>query len=278
MKNNMWYCDKKYIISIIILMSINIMAQTNEVGVFIGGSLFHGDIGHIKAENSIKDTRLVYGLEFKRNFNYHFGVHLSLKRGEIYAADENSSDLFVLTRNLSFKSKISEIGLIAEFNFKPYISRDNDYTSAPFVFAGITQFYFNPQALSDNGIWYNLRPLNTEGQESDLYPTRKLYDLNGISIPFGIGYKIKLYNMITINLKWSWRITKTDYIDDVSQTYVEDGILSNVGEQLSNQSNIAFQPGFQRGNPNNNDKYGFFGISIMYSIKDPNKGCDNITY
>ena len=84
--------------------------------------------------------------------------------------------------------------------------------------------------------------------------------------------------MITINLKWSWRITTTDYIDDVSQTYVEDGILSNVGEQLSNQSNIAFQPGFQRGNPNNNDKYGFFGISIMYSIKDPNKGCDNITY
>ena len=75
----------------------------------------------------------------------------------------------------------------------------------------------------------------------------------------------------------SWRITFTDYIDDVSKTYVDPSILSELGAELSDQSANTFPEGFQRGDPNQNDKYGFIGLTILYSIKDRQNTCENIT-
>ena len=252
--------------------------QTNEIGIFLGGSLFHGDIGNNNAEYAILNTQPAFGFQLKRNLNYHFGISINLNRGTLFATDENNADLFKLERNLHFKSKITEFGLIGEFNFRPYISRNSEYNQSPFVFFGITNFYFNPQAQSSNGNWHNLRPLGTEGQGSDFYPQRELYRLKGIAIPFGVGYKINIYEYLTLNINLSWRITFTDYIDDVSTTYVNPDILSELGAELANPSENKFKEGFQRGDPNQNDKYGFLGLTILYSIKDPQQNCENITY
>ena len=254
------------------------ISQTNDVGVFLGGSLFHGDIGHSNAENAALNAQHVFGFQLKRNLNYHFGVSININRGSLFASDANSSDIFKLERNLHFKSKITEIGLIGEFNLRPYMSRDADYNTSPFIFLGISKFYFNPQAQGNDGTWHNLRPLGTEGQGSDFYPQRALYKLNGIAIPFGIGYKINIYEFLTLNINMSWRITFTDYLDDVSTTYVDPSILSDLGAELADQSQNTFKEGFQRGDPNDNDKYGFFGITISYSIKDPQQKCENINY
>ena len=263
---------------IISLITLNTASQTNEIGVFLGGSMFHGDIGRKNAEATILDTRPVWGIQLKRNLNYHFSINLAFNRGELYGSDELSSDLFALERDITFKSKITELGLLLEFNFHPYLTRDVDYKSSPFIFTGISKFYFNPQGQYGDGNWYDLRPLSTEGQESDLYLARERYKLNGISIPIGIGYKVNIYEYLTISVNIGWRITFTDYIDDVSTTYVEEQILTDVGLALADPSQYNFNTGFQRGNPYTNDKYGFWGISILYSIKDRNKGCDNIVY
>ena len=266
------------ILLIIYLSTRFINAQTNEIGIFLGGSLFHGDVGYNNGEYAILETQPVIGIQLKRNLNYYFGLQLSINRGEVYANDATSNDIFALNRNLHFKSLITEFGLLIEMNFQPYLSRDNDYNTSPFIYSGITRFYFNPQMKSSDGNWYNLRPLNTEGQTSDLYPSRSLYKLNGISIPIGIGYKMNIYEFITLSFHIGWRITFTDYIDDVSTTYVEESMLSDLALDLANQSNHDFNPGFQRGNEFDKDKYGFVGLSILYSIKDPDKGCNNIVY
>ena len=97
-------------------------------------------------------------------------------------------------------------------------------------------------------------------------------------MPFGIGYKMSVYEVVTLSLTISWRITFTDYLDDVSTTYVDAATLDDVTRELADQSENKFNAGFQRGNPNNNDKYGFIGLHILYSIKDPKRGCDNIVY
>tara|TARA_B100000700_G_scaffold326762_1_gene439289 strand:- start:873 stop:1697 length:825 start_codon:yes stop_codon:yes gene_type:complete len=266
------------IILIFILISLSIKSQTNEVGLFLGGGLFHGDVGYNNAENAILDSKPVFGFEYKRNLNYHFGITLMIKKGELSANDKSSLNLFSIEQSLHFKSKITELGLITEFNFRPYLSRDNEHNITPFIFAGITKFFFSPQAKHPDGNWYNLRPLHTEGQMSDLYPDRPLYSLDGISIPFGLGYKFNVYDFLTLNLNMGWRITFTDYIDDVSTNYVDTSILSDLGSTLANPSDNEFKDGFQRGNSYNNDKYGFWGITILYSIKDPIKECDNIVY
>ena len=187
------YSIYKYIPLLFLFISIGIKSQTNEIGVFLGGSLFHGDVGSNSVENAMLNSKPVFGMEYKRNFNYHFGIALIIKRGQLYADDKNSLDPFALERNLHFKSKITEFGLISEFNFRPYLSRDAEYNITPFIFFGISKFFFNPKAQHVDGSWYSLRPLHTEGQDSDLYPNRVLYELDGISIPFGFGYKfIKL--------------------------------------------------------------------------------------
>ena len=254
----------------------SVSAQTYEFGCFMGQSLFHGDVGHNNAEYSVLNSQSVLGVQFKRNLNHHFSIDGSIKRGDIYADDALSSDLFSLERNLHFRSKITELGLIAEFNFRPYLSYDPEHNHTPFIFSGITRFFFNPQSQHPDGNWYSLRPIGTEGQGSDAEPSRKLYDLHGTSIPFGIGYKFNIYNVITLNFNISWRITFTDYLDDVSKTYVNPSNSNELANELANQSETDFPNGFQRGNPYNNDKYGFWGISIMYSIKDPKKGCSNM--
>ena len=81
-----------------------------------------------------------------------------------------------------------------------------------------------------------------------------------------------------IIFEYGLRKTFTDYIDDVSTTYVEESILSELGQSLANPSFSDFPAQFQRGNPYTNDKYGFWGVTIVYSIKDRNKGCNNIIY
>jgi len=267
-----------YILFIYFIINSVTLGQTNELGVFIGGSMFHGDIGYQNAENSLYNTRASLGLEFKRNFNYHLGLKLSVLQGEIQGFDNLDSDIYIQERNLMFRSKLTEIALLLEFNFRPYLSRDMDYNYTPFIFSGISNFYFDPKGKSIDGKWHSLRPLATEGQGSDLYPNKQLYSLHGISIPIGIGYKINVYEFLTLSMSISWRMTFTDYIDDVSTIYVDESILNDLGNELADQSENNFASGFQRGNPYNNDKYGFVGISILYSIQDPKKDCNNIIY
>ena len=264
----------KYIPIYLIVFVTHIgISQTNELGVFIGGSLFHGDVGYQKAESSILKSQPTAGIHLKRNLNYYFGLNLSLITGSVQAHDLESNDFYINTRNLQFKSKITEFSLLLEFNFRPYLSRDPDYNYTPFVFSGVSKFYYNPQSQASNGLWYNLRPLLTEGQGSDFYPTRELYKLSGLAIPIGVGYKINIYNYITLSFTLGWRITFNDYIDDVSTTYIEESMLTDLALEMANTSSHNFNDGFQRGNPYNKDKYGFWGLSIIYSIKDPVKEC-----
>lgn len=268
---------KILVLALTLITSVPSISQTNEIGLFIGGSLFHGDVGYKNAEYSLLNTKPAIGLSFKRNLNYHFGLLLSFNKSTLYADDEMSSDVFNINRNIHFKSKINELGLLLEFNFQPYLSRDPDYNSTTFIFAGISKFYFNPQSEYDDR-WYNLQALATEGQGSDLYPTRDIYKLHGWAMPVGIGYKINIYDSMTLSFNLGWRITRIDYIDDVSMTYVEESILNPTATELADQSNNNVPSRFQRGNPYNNDKYGFIGVNILYSIKDANNGCDNIVY
>ena len=72
-------------------------------------------------------------------------------------------------------------------------------------------------------------------------------------------------------------MTFTDYIDDVSTQYVNSNILSPLAQQMADKSIFEFENGIQRGNSQNNDKFGFIGISFVYKI--PKKSfCSDISY
>ena len=146
---------------------------------------------------------------------------------------------------------------------------------SPYVAGGISYFHFNPRTKL-HGQWVDLQPLGTEGQGTPEYPDRKKYDLWQFSIPLGGGVKIQLNKTWNINVGFTWHKTFTDYIDDVSKTYVEPEVLRrNYGQTsvaLANrtweiQDEIReFPPGYERGNARRNDAFVFGGISITYNI------------
>ena len=274
---------KKAIFTIIIFFSyLNHSFSQQEISLFLGTSIFHGDVGYnsLQFGNTNKlflNSKPAWGLSFRNNFNERFSINLSFKKGVISAYDNQSEDLFLVNRNLDFQSKISELSTSVEFNFSHYKIGSKKFSKTLYVFTGISGFKFNPQGLSEDDTWVDLQPLGTEGQASIVYPDREKYSLFEIGIPIGIGYKININKNIALNFSWSWTMTFTDYIDDVSTEYVNPNILSPLGEEMVDKSIFGFENGFQRGNSQNNDKFGFVGINIVYKI--PRKSfCSDISY
>jgi len=149
-------------------------------------------------------------------------------------------------------------------------------------FVGLSTFYFNPRAKY-NGKWYSLQPLHTEGE--GLYPTRKNYSRFQLAVPAGIGFKYNIDKTSSIGLEYGLRKTFTDYIDDVSKSYISKDVLAaefgDVSAALSDPSLAPVPPGVQgcqtcpnqqRGDPTDNDSYMFLLITYNYKLRTTRRG------
>jgi hypothetical protein len=188
-------------------------------------------------------------------------------------------------RNLNFKSKISEIALVAEFHplfmFINWSLRDDQDPPriSPYLVAGIGWYSFNPQAKSRNGEWIDLQPLSTEGQGFAEYPTRKSYKLSQFNMPVGLGIRYELSSTFNLRAELLHRTLYTDYLDDVSTNYINNATFSNYfsGQQLQDAIDMASNQRTNngpdariyrksengiRGNPKNKDSYFTFNIKI----------------
>jgi hypothetical protein len=181
-------------------------------------------------------------------------------------------------RNLSFRSNITEFMAAVEihplFIFVKYDENDELPRVSPYLMGGVGFFSFNPQAKLQNR-WIDLQPLRTEGQGFAEYPKSKPYKLNEISIPVGAGIKYELSPMINLRAEFVYRILNTDYLDDVSTTYVDPSLYPSYfsGTKLTNalllnDRQYELDPthitnaGDQRGNEKNNDAYFTFNLKV----------------
>jgi hypothetical protein len=247
------------------------LAQKNEFGIFMGSSGYHGDIGNEQIGAVLFRQSPAVGLLHKVNFHDFLSFRSSLQVGTLKANDAKSNNLNTQQRNLSFRSRIIDVNMGFEFNFYKFMIRKRRTVYSPYVFAGISFFAFNPQALNGNGQWIDLQPLGTEGQGLASVGIDK-YSLVNWSIPFGLGYKANIGKKIAIGIEWVWRASQTDYLDDVSAYYVDESYLSSLAAEMANPGNNSITPGKSRGNPNMNDWYNFAGITFSYKIKNrPNK-------
>ncbi|MFT3682980.1 MAG: DUF6089 family protein [Ferruginibacter sp.] len=190
-------------------------------------------------------------------------------------------------RNLNFRSKITEVSLVAEFHplfiFINWPSTDVDPPKiSPYIAAGIGLFSFNPQAKNRNGQYVDLQPLSLEGQGFAEYPDRKPYKLTQFSFPVGLGVRYELSPSFNLRLEFLHRITSTDYLDDVSTRYIDPQYFATNGltgtqlrDALDLASNDRVNPGgptgkFRkteggiRGDPT--DKDGFFTFNLKIGL------------
>jgi hypothetical protein len=168
--------------------------------------------------------------------------------------------IFRYNRNLSFRNRIKELSVIGQVdlfeNMATYISR---VKWTPYAYAGVAVFHHNPQAQAPEldaagnptgkkGEWVDLQPLGTEGQHADLLPTDANYGIKPykriqLAIPFGLGARFRINEVMDIAGEFGFRYTFTDYLDDVSQNFVDLGALSGpLARAMSYRGNEVATP------------------------------------
>ena len=187
--------------------------------IYVGTSNYTGDF--LEKKYTMQNSHLVVGLGAGYRFTDQISVRGLLSFGKITADDKDNSDHFLLARNLNFFTSITELSVTGHYDFLNL----NYHRITPYVFGGIAIFRFNPYTYDTLGNKVNLKPLSTEGQGLTAYPDRKPYSLTQIALPFGAGIKFAVNENITLAWEIGLRKTFTDYLDDLSTTYVDEATL-----------------------------------------------------
>lgn len=206
------------------------------------------------------------------NKSIYFGVlyksllegRMELTKGTIEGKDANSNSAYVRSKNFNYKSKIFELSFVGAFHPLTLFSTEQLPLLSPYILAGVGIFSFYPTTYY-NGEWLPLRRMNTEGQTSAEYPARKQYNLRAISVPVGLGVKYEYNAKFNIRLEALGRFTTSDYLDDVSTTYVDRSIFPTELQKILAHRYKELDPeldrtGWARGNGNNKD--GFFTVNL----------------
>lgn len=247
----------------------NEYVQKGEFGITLGVAHYFGDINTRAAINRPKPA---VGAFFRKQFGNYVGVRLSAHYAQLGYSDTYSKNEYQKIRNLSFNTNIWEVALQGDFNFFKFIPGDPDYAFTPYITLGVGVFTYDPYAYT-NGEKEFLRPLGTEGQLIG-YNGRKPYNTLALCIPLGVGIKYNLSEKINFSFEIAHRFTGTDYLDDVSTTYVgADKFTPLSTAALLQDRSVEINPlnplgveGRQRGWSKQRDQYIIAEVGLTYNI------------
>ncbi len=243
----------------------------NAIGISLNALNYYGDLAPqpSRVSTDISFTRPGLGLSFAHRFGPRYTLVGTLFYGTLRGADaesankgDNSNGVYRYNRNLSFRNRITELSIVATFDLFPnqatYISR---VKWTPYAYIGAAVFHHNPKAqvpatdlngnpLPNAGEWVALKPLGTEGQNGSLLPTdenygAKPYKLIQPAIPFGLGARFRINEVMDFSAELGFRYLFTDYVDDVSKNYVDLSVFGNneLAKAMSYRSNEVVNPG-----------------------------------
>ena len=238
-------------------------------------ALFSGTInyqGDLKPTSfTFNHSNPAFSLVLRKPLNRWFNWRIGASIGKIEGADRYNRD-YLKTRNLSFFTELQEIYTGLEINLLDISTKH----FTPYMYGGIGLFHFNPWTYDNNGEKVYLKPLSTEGQGLPEYPKQKLYNLVQSVLGFGVGAKYALSSCANIGIEFSQRKTFTDYLDDVSSAYIDQGVLRAAkgdkavelawrGDEVPGGTPYPHD-GEQRGTKTEMDWYYFFGLSFEVKL------------
>jgi hypothetical protein len=200
--------------------------------------------------------------KFSGNFNSEWAKYVS----EYQQKEEAEFEEF-----LNFSANLFEFHSAVEVNL---LKVDPMYRRfSPYIFGGVSVFYFNPYTGDANDEKVYLKPLATEGQGLPTYTDRKNYNLVNFAVPMGGGMKVLIGKKVLVSAEMGFRFTMTDYLDDVSKSFVNmDTLYAYKGRQ---SVDLSFRRdeikgwerdypsyGYQRGDKRSYDMYWFGGIGV----------------
>jgi len=220
---------KKILVLFFCLVFQNILtAQINEIGVFLGGSNFIGDVGKT---NYVSPNELAIGVLYKWNKSPRHSYRFSYMQSTISGNDLDSEISGRYLRGYKFKNNIKELTAGMEFNFFDFNLHEilkRKFT--PYVFSGLSYFAYD-----------ELYVINGE--------TKKDYTESTFAIPMIVGVKTNISNHFVLGLEVGARYTFTDNLDG----------------SLPKNENLA---PLKFGNINSKDWYVFTGFTLTYTFTE----------
>ena len=250
--------------------------KTLEVGPHVGLSYYMGDLNPALP---FAMADLEYGGLVRFNYNNRWTFRCDYAYATVKADDKIIK--WRPERELNFTSKIHDLSFVAEFNFWEYYTGNPKRNVSPYIFGGISVFYYTVFANVGDTL------VDLSGYKTEPLPTEpKWYDNAfgktspiGISIPFGIGVKFALSRRMAGTVEWRMQKTFTDYLDDVGTVYPArnqrptvtfDGEVYDLSDPTTN-----YEENQQRGNSAFNDWFGMARVSLTWKFNLPDgRGCN----
>jgi hypothetical protein len=171
-------------------------AQINELGVFVGGSNFIGDVG---STTYVNPNSPAIGLVYKWNKTPRHSWRFSYTQSNIVSRDANSNN------SRKFDTTIKEIGGGIEFNFFDFdINNPLERKLTPYVFTGINMGFYN------GTLNYNIE-INEKS----------------VVLPIILGVKSNLTSNFVVGFEIGARYALTDAIDGSFLSVPNFGNLNN---------------------------------------------------
>jgi Domain of unknown function (DUF6089) len=251
------------------ILAQNAVVQEGEFGVGIGAGHYFGDLNTQARLNRPKAAATIF---FRKNFGNYIALRIGASFAQLgYSDIYNTQNDYMHSRNLSFNTKVWELALQGDFNFFRFMPGEPDFSFTPYITMGVGIFTYDPYAYL-KGRKVQLRPLGTEGQGGNTYSSM------AISIPFGGGVKYALNERINIAFEVLHRFTNTDYLDDVSKTYVDPSIFPLNPDGSPSDALLLYdrsyelgepigKPGRQRGNSKQKDQFVTAMIHLTFNLQ-----------
>ncbi len=258
-------------------VSLNAMNCLTDMGGAKGiGTKFIKDL-------NIGKTNFSGGLFFSATYKNAVAIRLEGTYGKVSANDNVLAGITDIAkerfnRNQNFRSYISEVSAMVEIHpmyiFIDWPSKETSPPrTSPYLIGGIGYFSFNPQTKLGNN-WIDLQPLHTEGQ-GWVETGRPEYSLHQLNIPMGAGLKYELSPLINVRGELIYRKLFTDYLDDLSTTYIDPALFDKyfgAGSVKATNASILYDRQIEkrtgingkRGTATNNDAY--FTVNLKLSI------------
>lgn len=254
---------------LLFLLPLSVFSQ-RQLNLTLSGG-FANYVGDLQEKRfTLEQSNAVFGAGLSYELLPKLLVHGTLKKGKVSADDQFSSRPLNRARNLNFTSNIYEAALVLDYSlFDLYYSR-----FTPYVFGGGAIFRFNPITTDRTGRAVALRTMSTEGQ--GIVEGRSPYRIMTVSIPMGVGVRLRVTDNAYLGYEIGIRKTFTDYIDDVSTTYIDRDLL------LASRGQTAVQLAFRgdeikadepyppantiRGGSRHKDWYYFSGITLSIGL------------
>ena len=215
------------LLTAILLCSIGLAnAQTYELGAFLGGSNYIGDVG---ADTYINPNELAIGGIGKWNLSSRYAYRVSLIYSELSGADADASNVARQERGFEFKNKALEVSLGMEFNFVEFDLHDFNRPFTPYIYGGVS-------FLMHDNLYYDTPASGA------LIDGKK----NTLAIPMAVGAKSKIGQHWVLGAEVGARYAFTDNLDGSNP--------SSVGNAL------VF------GNIYSDDWYVFTGVTLTYTF------------